>query len=65
MLADGREVSVDVYEAVVDWDGQLRQVPVLATGSEPLVGMMLLTGYELSIQVRIGGTVRIAALGPA
>ena len=62
LLADGREVVVNVHEATVVWDGRARQVRVLATGGTPLVGMALLHGYELSMQVVTGGAVRIAEL---
>ena len=65
VLADGREVVLGLHEASVFWDGQARRILVLATGSAPLVGMALLRGYELSIQVVDGGAVRIAALPPA
>ena len=59
MLADGREILLGVHEATVSWDGRPRHVPVLAAGSIPLVGMALLSGCELTIQVAAGGTVRI------
>src|SRR5438445_677338 len=61
VLADGREVVLDLHEATVFWDGSARRVPVLATGSGPLVGMGLLSGYELTMQVVAGGSVPIVA----
>src|SRR2546425_263911 len=51
ILGDGTECFFDVYEAVVVWDGRRRRVPVDAADTSPLVGMALLYGYELKIQV--------------
>lgn len=62
-LADGSEALLAVHLATVIWDGLPRRVRALATSRTPLVGMALLNGYELSMQVVGGGTVRISALG--
>lgn len=61
ILADGSKVSFDTYEATVQWDGQPRSVEVDEADTTPLVGMLLLDGHELSIQVYNGGGVRIEA----
>lgn len=61
-LADGSFVAFDVYEATVDWDGQPRGVEVEAADAQPLLGMALVQGSELRIQVLAGGPVTIAAL---
>lgn len=60
-LADGSAVYLDIHEAAIVWDDQLRDVRVLAAGGDPLVGMALLRGYELTMEVVDGGVVRIAA----
>ena len=62
LLADGSESLVDIYEATVIWDGQARRIAVDAADTAPLVGMTLLSGYELTIQVLEGGNVTITAL---
>jgi clan AA aspartic protease len=62
LLADGSESLFDVYEAIVDWDGQRRRVSVDAVETEPLLGMALLDGYELRVQARVGGGVFVTAL---
>ena len=60
-LANDDEVEFDVHDVTVLWDGQTRQVRAAATGDTPLVGMLLLDGHELNIQVRDGGRVVIQA----
>jgi clan AA aspartic protease len=60
-LANDDEVEFDVHDVTVLWDGQPREVRAAATGSTPLVGMILLDGHDLNIQVRDGGRVVIQA----
>ena len=61
-LADGSECTFDVYEATVLWDGKQREILVDEADTEPLVGMRLLKGHELKMQVRAGGGVTIKRL---
>ncbi len=61
-LADGSECLIDVYEAAVVWDGRPRRILVDETDTAPLIGMGLLNGYELRIQVRPNGRVTIIPL---
>jgi clan AA aspartic protease len=63
-LADGSECVFDVYEAKVIWDGKVRQILVNEADSEPLVGMRLLKGHELKMQVRYRGKISIRRLPP-
>jgi clan AA aspartic protease len=62
LLADGSESLFDIYEATVVWDGTPRRVAVDAADTDPLIGMSLLYGYELTIQAVEGGQVIIRAL---
>ena len=62
MLADGSEALFDTYEATVIWDGRPRRIAVDAVNSDPLVGMSLLNGYELTVQIMDEGNVQIKAL---
>lgn len=62
VLADGSTTVFNVYEVTVDWNGQLLTVPVHEADGDPLVGMALLYGCELRVQVIDGGTVTIEAL---
>jgi clan AA aspartic protease len=61
-LADGSECMFDVYIAKVEWDGIERRVLVDEADTDPLVGMALLSGYELKMQVRSRGKVSIKRL---
>lgn len=61
LLANDDEVSFDVHDVTVLWDGQPRQVKADATGSVPLVGMLLLDQHRLTIEVESGGRVVIQA----
>jgi clan AA aspartic protease len=61
-LADGSECLFDVYQGKVLWDGKVRRVLVDEADADPLIGMRLLRGYELKIQVRARGKVTIKRL---
>ena len=66
MLADGSDSLFDIYEGTVAWDNSWRRTAVDEAECDPLVGMSLLYGYQLSIQVVDGGRVVISPLpGPA
>lgn len=60
-LADGSEVTFDVYDVAVVWDGQTRYVLADAADTTPLVGMRLLDRQNLNIDVKDGGRVVIQA----
>jgi clan AA aspartic protease len=62
ILANGSEEVFDIYEAQIVWDGQTRTIEADAAEVEPLIGMSMLYGYELRVQVLDGGTLPIAAL---
>ena len=62
LLADGTESLFDIYEAIVVWDGTPHRVAVDAADIDPLVGMRLLNGYELTVQVVVGGQVTITII---
>ena len=50
-----------VHYITVLWDGKPRDIEADATGSTPLVGMLLLDGHNLNIEVESGGRVVIQA----
>jgi clan AA aspartic protease len=62
LLADGSQILFDVYEATVLWDGRSRRIPVDEADTTPLVGMALLKGSELNVQVRARGEVAFKPL---
>ncbi|NET00319.1 MAG: clan AA aspartic protease [Sphaerospermopsis sp. SIO1G1] len=59
ILGDGSECVFNVYEAVIIWDGVPIKIPIDEAESEPLVGMSLMQGYQLIIQVFAGGSVEL------
>ena len=63
LLANGSEELFDIYGVTVLWEGQPRYVETDAVDTTPLVGMSLLEGYDLTIQVAQGGRVVIQATG--
>lgn len=60
-LADATRVFLDDYEATMLWDSQPRQTAVHESNATPLVGMSLLRGHNLNIDVQSGGRVAIQA----
>jgi clan AA aspartic protease len=62
VLADGTERLLHVFEAAVLWGNQERRIAVYAADATPLLGMGLLYGHELNIQVVEAGNVSIRAL---
>ena len=61
ILADGSEVTFDVYDVAVLWDDQPRYVLADAADTTPLVGMRMLDRHNLNIDVEDGGRVVIQA----
>ena len=62
MLADGSVRQFDIWDAEVEWGGTWRAVLVYELGNEPLLGMRLLAGHKLEIEVVPGGLVEILPL---
>ncbi len=62
ILGDGSTCIFDVYRGLVIWDGELRRIDINESDTEPLVGMGLLYGYRMQLDVIEGGTVTIQAL---
>ena len=61
-LADGTMVQFMSYDSTVLWDGQPRFVSVIEADADPLLGMELLLGSRVTLEVRDGGAVTIDAL---
>src|SRR5687768_4606597 len=62
ILADGSQITFNVYRGTVAWDGTDVNLFVDEADSPPLVGMELIEGFELTIQAVDGGAVTIARL---
>jgi len=62
VLADGSETVFDIHEGTVDWHKQNRRITIDSAETAPLVGMALLEGYELKMQIRTRGKVQIKPL---
>lgn len=62
VLANGAREECDVYAATIIWDGSPRRVVAQAADTTPLVGMGLLHGYQLRMDVVAGGEVVIEPL---
>lgn len=61
-LGDGSECVFDIYEAVVVWDSQFITIPIDEAESDPLLGMSLMEGYKLTIDVIEKGIVKLEKL---
>ena len=59
ILADGGEATFDIHSVTVLLDGQPGDVDVYVSDTAPLVGMRLLDGHSVSIDVESGGRVVI------
>lgn len=62
VLADGSVTVINIYWGTVVWDRRNRRIPVYEVDASPLLGMALLEGYALAVQVRNRGRVAIQAL---
>jgi clan AA aspartic protease len=61
-LAGRRPVILDVFECHLWWDGTARNVEVLGLDGAPLIGMALLDGFDVRLQVAEGGLISIEPL---
>lgn len=62
LLGDGRAATFDIHEAVILWEGSPRRIPVDVADTDPLLGMGLLYGHNLNIQVIEDGEVLVRVL---
>lgn len=62
ILADGSDISFDIHEAEILWDGRPRIIDVSVADTTPLLGTSLLEGCKLTIRFVDDGDVSIEAL---
>ena len=61
-FANGESGNCDVYLANVVWNGETQSARLYAIGAEPLVGMALLDGSRVTMDIAEGGSVVIEPL---
>jgi clan AA aspartic protease len=61
-LADGRTASLDWFVASVEWHGETREAAVILAVGGVLVGMGILEGSRVTLDVIDGGAVTIRRL---
>ena len=59
MLADGQVIDTLTWLATAIWHGKPTKIDVLELDARPVVGMSLLWGSDLAVQVRANGRVAI------
>ena len=64
VLADGSECGFDVFDGEILWDRRRVQIQIDASDATPFVGMRLLEGFELTMQIRPDGPVHIKRMKP-
>jgi clan AA aspartic protease len=62
LLADRSRTRLDLHSALVVWEGEERDVEVLAMEGQPLLGTSLLDDHAVQIQFTDGGLVTIERL---
>lgn len=62
ILGDGNPQLCDVYDGEIAWNNQLRSIEIEAANTQPLIGMALMRGYDLNIEVFEGGAVSLQTL---
>ena len=62
ILADGSIIIMPVFLATVEWHGRPRDIVISQTDGTPLVGMRMLHGSKLTMEVFDGGKVVIEEL---
>lgn len=62
ILGDGSAAQMEIYRATIVWDNQPIDVQTLAAEGGAIIGMALLSGYRVTLDVIDGGVVTIEAL---
>ena len=58
-MANDDQIFFDVYTALIDWNGQRRQVEVHSAEGDPLIGMAMLRDHDLRVRAIPDGPVSI------
>lgn len=58
-LGDGRITELEIFLIHIPWNGKPREILAMQSESQPLVGMSLLWGHRLEVEVETDGHVLI------
>ena len=61
-LADGSLFVSAALEVVLDWEGEPRLTEVLILDGSPLIGVVLMEGFHLGVDMEAGGDVSLEPL---
>lgn len=61
-LGDGNDVRMDLYVAAVRWENRTRDILVLEAAGDVLLGMAMLEGSRVTMDVKENGSVLIEPL---
>ncbi len=64
-FVDGQVIDYKTYACQMLWLGRVLTVQAIELNADPLLGMRLLEGCRLTIDVRAGGAVRVSDDKPA
>ncbi len=64
-LGDGSEALFDMYTANIIWDGDYKEIDIAESETESLIGMGLLYGYRLQVDIIEKGQITIVPLAKA
>lgn len=62
VMADGSRRRIPAYEVEVEWDGERRVVEAVALDGQPLLGVVLMGGCNLQVEMFEGGEVSIETM---
>jgi predicted aspartyl protease len=62
LLADGSETTSRLFQAEIEWFGRWRRILVVEMNAEPLLGMAMLAGCRVNVEVVENGSVEIRQL---
>jgi len=61
-LADGSHITIDVHQATIVWHGIERHTEVVVLDDRPLIGMVILDGRNMNVDLKDGGTVVLSEI---
>ena len=62
IIGDGSTCIFEIYRGFIEWDGNVRSIDINESETIPLIGMSLLYGYRMELDIIEGGTITIRSL---